>query len=171
MTQVDLGFSRLVRQGLKRARVPSMEDWQEKVLALIASVHQTRAKPVQWTDANQPLDAYNDDLFRPGSTRRLSAPSIPSIPSRGATTAVLPRVIAAIAPRGILPRRGHPPDVRPWLMRSQGPIHPDPLTTPPRGIATTPLAGAGPPRLGSPSGFTYRLMPRPPRGAMGLAPT
>jgi hypothetical protein len=55
MHQIELWCSIVVRKLLKRARFPSVEDLQARVLAFIQYCNATMAKPFQWTYRQTPL--------------------------------------------------------------------------------------------------------------------
>ena len=55
MNQMEMWCSIVVRKLLKRARFPSVEDLQAKVLACIEYFHAPMAQPFQWTYGRKPL--------------------------------------------------------------------------------------------------------------------
>ena len=55
MNQIEMWCSLLVRKWLTRASVPSVADWEARILAFIAYVHSTMAKPFQGTYGRKPL--------------------------------------------------------------------------------------------------------------------
>jgi hypothetical protein len=57
MNQIEMWFSILVRQLIKRSNLTSVEDLRAKILAFIDYFNETMAKPFQWTYGRQPLRA------------------------------------------------------------------------------------------------------------------
>lgn len=55
LNQIELWFSRLARQVLRRGSFTSLEDLVEKVLAFIRAHNERFAKPFQWTYTGIPL--------------------------------------------------------------------------------------------------------------------
>jgi hypothetical protein len=55
MNQIEMWFSIVVRKLLKRASFTSGEDLQTRVLAFVAYVNATMAKPFKWTYGQKPL--------------------------------------------------------------------------------------------------------------------
>lgn len=55
MNQIELWFSLLVRQLLKRASFTSVADLEARILAFIAYFNATMAKPFKWTYGRKPL--------------------------------------------------------------------------------------------------------------------
>jgi len=55
MNQMERWCSLVVRQLLKRASFPSVEDFQARVLAFIQYFNATRAQPFPWTYGQKPL--------------------------------------------------------------------------------------------------------------------
>jgi putative transposase len=55
MNQIEMWFSILVRQLLKRASFTSVADLQARILAFIAYFNATMAKPFKWTYGRKPL--------------------------------------------------------------------------------------------------------------------
>ena len=55
--QIELWFSILVRKLLRRASFTSIDDLRARILAFIAYVNRTMAKPFKWTYAGRPLAA------------------------------------------------------------------------------------------------------------------
>jgi len=53
--QLELWFSLLVRRWLKRGNCTSVADLRERILACIAYVNKTMAKPCKWTYKGRPL--------------------------------------------------------------------------------------------------------------------
>ena len=57
LNQIELWFSILVRQLLKRGNFTSIEDLRERLVAFINYFNRTMAKPFKWTYTGRPLKA------------------------------------------------------------------------------------------------------------------
>jgi hypothetical protein len=55
MKQMEIWFSMLVRQLIKRASFTSIEDLAAKISVFIEYLNTTMAKPLKWTYGHKPL--------------------------------------------------------------------------------------------------------------------
>jgi hypothetical protein len=58
LKQGEIWLSILVKRRRKRARVVSVDELRERLIAFMDSFNKTMTKPLKWTSAGRPLVAY-----------------------------------------------------------------------------------------------------------------